>query len=507
MSTRKYLNTHGFYDRIILAIVTGIDTVNGTVSIMFLDQFGVRDKLPIPVVAMSKNAWIRFIPQVDDVVYVGLRPDDSAVILGWFPYNYRERAQAFEDGDLNAAGGISPEMMQEIKQGEIDMRSKGGGYLRLNDIGDVLIMSLAGRIRMLGQEGFTELAQLGLKVTDGKSTMRFGAPFRSFPGISERELPTAGDGAPLNAPSDLRERDTRLYDSSGKLLAQESLGTVIDEQGTMELSGTSGSGAAQDVGATAKINSATTTKFSTAVANVATLAKKLSGVSDHVKELASQYTSQLAGVMGALVGAVSATFTIMGRTSQLQVIDTTSEDVAGIVTGSGNIGDGLDQIRGLGEVGKKLRYRLLINRNGKQVAAYDIDENGGVVLSSESDIGTTINANKGGLALYAKKGIKLVARGLAVAMEKVGITASEDIRLIAGGNSIRTAGNNIIDTAKNITQVADTSVAIGAGVSATLVSDTSSVEVTPSGITVQSSGPVTIQGGTVTITGATVSIN
>jgi hypothetical protein len=498
----KHLLQRGFYDRTMLAIITGVDQTGGTVSIMFLDQYGQRDKVPIPVVAMSQDAWIRYIPQVNDVVFVGFRPDDSVVILGWLPYNYGKRIDSFNTNDVNAAGGGNAEMMQELKPGEIDARSKGGSYLRLNAIGDVLIMSLSGRIQMLGKEGFTELQQLGLKLTDGKSWLRFGAPFRLFPSISDREIPTNGSGAPLNKVSDLREWDLRMYDGDGALLYQESKGSVIDEQGGFELSGTTGSGKSDVINQTIKGSAAAATKYATDLADPVEIAKKLEGISDHTKEIASQFVTSISSGVDTVITGASSAFSALGKTSQFTSIAQTAADVRGIVTGAGAIADGLDQLRGIGEVGKKLRYRLLINKSGKQVAAYDIDEDGGMVLSSEGPVGTTINANKGGIVLYAKKGMKLIAKGLAATFETIGFTSTNDTRLVAAKKQIRTAGTDIIDTGQNVTTVAEQEVAIGAGTSIKIVVGVSSVEITNSGITVQTTGTVDVQGTTVNVTGS-----
>lgn len=510
MGTRKHILSQGYYDRILLAMITGVDAASGFVSIMFLDQYGVRDKVPLPVVGMSKDAWIRFIPQVNDIVFVGLRPDDSATILGWLPYGYKNRIDAFKANDVNAATATSnKEMMQELKPGEIDMRSKGGSYLRFNTIGDVLIMSLAGRIQMLGKEGYTELQQRGLKLTDGKSWLRFGAPFRLFPSISDREIPTNGAGAPLNKPSDLREFDLRMYDENGALIYQESKGTVIDEQGGLELSGTTGSGLSHQINQTIKGDAAAATKYATDLADPAELAKKLSGISDHIKELATQTVTTISTAVDTTVTGAQTAFSNLGKAAQFTSIKDVAADVKGIVTGAGAIADGLDQLRGIGDVGKKLRYRLLINKGGKQAAAYDIDEDGGITISSESPVGNTINANKGGLVLYAKKGMKMIAKGLAATFETIGFTSSKDTSLVSGGKQKRTAGTDIIDTGQNVTTVAEQEVAVGAGTSIKLVVGSTEIDVTSGNVTINGSGTVNVNGGgTINIDGGgTVNID
>src|SRR6266478_6152479 len=238
----RITHSKGAFERVMFATITAVNTTQGTVSIIFNDQWGFRDNVAIPVIAMSANAWMRFIPQVNDIVIVGIRGDDSAVILGWHPYAYAARTSAFKKDDLNAAaaGDEGKEHMQELKGGEIDIRAAGGGYLRFNSLGDVLLMSLTGRINMYGPQGQTEHVQNAFKVTDGKSWFRFGSIFRSFPLVSERELACTGMGVPAKIPTPLKERDTKIFDPQGNLLVQESLGTVVDDLGIIELSGTSG---------------------------------------------------------------------------------------------------------------------------------------------------------------------------------------------------------------------------------------------------------------------------
>lgn len=507
MGTRRHILSQGFYDRTLQAVITGVDQTGGYVSIMFTDQFGTRDHVPIPVVGMSQDSWIRYIPQINDIVMVGIRPDDSAVIVGWLPYNYGKRVDAFNNNETNAAGGGNNEMMQELKPGEIDLRSKGGSYLRLNAIGDVLIMSIAGRIQMFGKEGFTEVSQLGFKLTDGKSWFRFGAPFRLFSGISDRELPTGGNGVPVNKPTDLREWDVRMYDGTGNLLYQESKGSVIDEQGGFELSGTTGSGMSHNINKTIKGDASSAKTFVSDIADPTEIAKKLTGISDHVKELAQQTVTTISTSVDTVVSGAQTAFSNLGKAAQFNSIKDVATDVKGIVTGAGAIADGLDQLRGIGAVGKKLRYRLLVNKDGKQAAAYDIDEDGGITISSESPVGNTINANKGGLVLYAKKGMKMIAKGLAATFETIGFTSSKDTSLVAGGSSKRTAGSDIIDTAQNVTTVAEEEVAIGAGTSIKLVVGQSTIEVTSSGVSIQTTGTVDVQASsTVDVQGATVNV-
>ena len=507
MANARLTAQRGYYDRTLLAIITEVDPAAGKVTISFLDMYGVRSNVPFPIVAMSGDSWIRYCPQVSDLVAVGLRPDDSAVILGWVPYNYANRIDSFNKKEPNAAVGSGPEMHQQLKPGEMDMRSKGGSYLKLNAIGDVLIMSLAGRIQMYGTEGFTEVAQKGLKITDGKSWMRFGAPYRLFPLISSRELPTSGMGAPLNKPSDLRERDTRLYDREGNLLIQESLGTVIDESGIVELSGTTGSGSTQTISQVFKGDVAAAGKFVSDLADPAALAKKLQGLEDHIKQVITLYVDAVETGAKTIAAGVQTVYANMKKAVHWTgSVKNLIADVKGVVSGAGAIAGGLDQIRGLGDIGKPVRYRLLINKKGAQVAAYEIDENGGIQMASESPVGIGLNANRGSLTLFGRNGVKMFATALIGAALNVIWIAATELKLVAGVKTSRTAPV-ITDAGGSISQAALFDASYGAGVSLTLAVGGSQVEMTPAEINVTASGPVNISGGIVTIKGGMVTIN
>lgn len=507
----KIIHARGAFDRTMFASITGVNTTKGTVSIVFNDQFGFRDDVPMPVVAMSRDSWIRFIPQINDVVHVGIRGDDSAVILGWHPWSYKARVDAFNSGNVNAAGGKGPEMMQELKQGEIDMRAVGGGYLRFNALGDVLLMSLAGRIQMFGVESLTECSQNAFKITDGQSWMRFGSVMRLFSGVSERELPSTGAGTPSAAPTSLRERDTRLYGPDGQLLVQESLGTVVDDNGLFTVSGTSGNGSTVKFSTAGHGQNATAFFTGDPTAFKNSLASSLSGLSDAVKEKATASVNKVKSGVSAVVAGIASSDT-----------GTVIKDVLGLADGSGGAASGTNPISGLGVVGRLLRYRLLVNKGSDQAFAVDVDEAGGTVLSSQDDHGISINANVGSLLLYGKKAVKQVSQLVMLVADNIYSSSAGYIKQVSGGNNQRVAGGDIIDNGNNVKRTAQVAITDHAATSITEQSDGtitiqagSSLSATGSTISVSATGAVTITGGTVsitasgivTITGATVEIN
>lgn len=463
----------GNYDRILMATVTAVSPSDGVVSIAFNDQYGHRDRVPLPVLAMSKNAWMRFMPQVNDVVMVGLRGDDSATILGWHPWGYKARVRAFDTSDLNAVedGDRGPEMMQVLKPGEIDMRASGGGYLRLNNIGDVLVMGLSGRLQIWGLESLVEVAANAVKITDGQSWLRFGKPFRFYPAISEREIPASGGGQPANAPPTTFERDTRIVGADGQLLVHEALGTVMDEAGTLELSGTTGGGAF-----TRQIPAGSgrgTTSF-----NTASFGDTKAGISTSLGALGDEQRVAGNTIINQILTAVASVTGGQGASDGLSTLPAT---LRGVAAGNG----GLSALNSIGKVGREVRYRLHIFKGGNQVGALDIDEEGGTVFTSSDEEGMHLNAPKGGVQLTSKKSIVRITKAIVDIAEDIFEQAKNNIRQIVGGTHRRVAGTAIKDNAPEITRVAETS-----------ISDTAltiSIEGT-SGVTIQSDGVVTVQG-------------
>lgn len=490
--------SRGTFNRTHFATITGVNEKLGTVSIIFNDQFGFRDDVPIPVVAMSRNAWIRFMPQINDVVHVGFRGDDSAAILGWHSWAYRARTEGFEKNELNQAGGAGPEMMQSLKPGELDIRASGGGYLRMNNIGDVLLMGLSGRIQFFGIESLIEHSQNAFKATDGLSWLRFGHAYRSFPGVSERELPTTGSGQPNNGPTPIRELDVRLFDANGKLLVQESLGSVVDTDGVAEVSGTTGNGTTtkvqvQDSGDEAKsffkgdIN---------AVRNQFT--QSLGEIPDQVVSFANETINSIKTGINTVINGIG---------GSLDGITSTATDLANIIKGTGPIGGDAGKLSGIGPIGRTLRRRFLVNRDGEQVFAQDVDDKGGVTFTSDSDDGVRFNTNEGGFTFFAKKAIELLAKGVVVVAENITESAKKDIKQIAAGKIRRIAGTDVKDNGNTITRTAQTSISDKAGTSITQNSD-GSITIQAGTSLSESGTTVTISAtGIVTITGAQVLIN
>lgn len=475
----------GNYDRVLLAVVTAVDPDAGRISIAFLDQVGLRDNVPIPVVAMSSNAWIRFMPQVNDVVQVGIRGDDSATILGWHAWAYKNRTKEFQAGGINAAGGTGPEMMQKLKPGEIDMRSIGGGYLRLNDVGDVMLMGVSGRLQIWGLESLVEWSQNAHKVTDGQSWVRFGIPFRFYPGVNERELPASGAGQPGTA-LQTREHDVRMVGPNGTVLVHEGSGIVLDETGTLELSGGTGSGKFNrqrfpEAGKAAKDFLPTTVS----VADIkARIAGALSGLTDPTRDKANRVTSSVTKAIQAIVAGLGASDGLSTFVALLK----------GILNGS----DGTSQVNGLGSAGKELRRRIHVFKGDSQVFALDIDEDGGCVITSSDRDGLHLNAPNGGLQLFAKRGLNLIARGIALLADTITEEATDELRHVAGSTARRVAPN-IKDNGQTLTRRAETSISDKSNGTQALEAVT---------ITINGSGGVTISSsGVVTITGTQVLVN
>lgn len=538
------IGNQAYYDRIAFAQVSSVDEENGTVGLFLMDQFGLRPKVQMPVLAASADSWMRYCPQVGDIVHIGFRADDSVIILGYHTHNYDLRTSFYNDGGKNASGAKGPEMQRVLHQGEIDMRSKGGGYIKLDNIGDIQVLATVGKIYLYGTEGLIEYQSNAHKMWNGKSWMRFGTPFRSFPQISERELPSSGAGSPIPKKSPFVERDVRLYDADGNLLVHEALGNVMDDTGTIIVSGAASTGqgaanapaptnaitdpagfaasvadaalkgAALPVPSPADVGRAASSFFSGDTAALASqLGEQLANLPDQVVSSAKQYLDDLQSKITSIQSGIAAIET------PGDIVDIIKE-VQGFVSGLG-ISGSAGALSGLGPTDKEVRYRMLINKKGEQVYSMEVDEDGGVVMTSESEKGIRFIANKGPVTMHSDKGYKMNSPSLENAAINNVIRGTEQLKLIAGDtmqvvapsitqnatNQKRTADATIVDTSITSHTI---KVVNGAGVTiADILVDGSGVHVSTTAGTVDVDGPtINITAtGTVNISGATVNIN
>lgn len=533
------IGSHSYYDRTGLAQVTAVDEANGTVALFLMDHYGIRPKVIIPVVAESSDSWMRYCPQVGDVVHVAYRADDSVIITGYHPHNYDQRVDSYNKNEKNAAGGKGPEMHRILHQGEFDMRAKGGGYLKMDNIGDVQILSLAGKLYLYGREGLTEYSANAHKMWNGKSWMRFGTPFRIFPNLSERELPASGGGSPLPSKSPFVERDVRLYDGEGNLLVHEALGNVMDDTGTIIVSGAASTGKGSTVapkvtdaiadpvafaeknaaalasGSPVSLGSAVSTGREAAeffAGNVSSLAsslgEQLASLPDQVMDAAKAYVDKLETQLTSIQSGIASI------ESPGDVVDLI-EEIQGFVTGLGLSSDA-GPLSGLGPTDKEVRYRMLINKKGEQVYSLEVDEDGGVVMTSESDKGIRFIANKGPVTMHSSDGFKMNSPSLENAAVNNVVRGTEQVKLLAGDTAQiaaptitqnatdhkRTADATIVDT--SVTSHTIKVVTTGGAPLATILVDTSGVHVTTtagtidlnaSTINITASGTVNISGG------------
>lgn len=499
----------GSYDRVLLALITGVNAQQGAVQITFIDQFGVRDDVPIPVLAMSNDAWMRFIPQINDVVMVGIRGDEQAVILGWFPYAYRQRTEAFA---ANAKGidNIKDEMMDPLQPGEFDLRGKGGGYLRMMNSGDVLLMSSSGgRIRMFGPELFNEHTQNAVKITDGFSWLRFGQVYRLFTTASEREKPAKGNGLPADGVSQLIERDTRIVDANGDMLVRESLGHVIDEQGNIAISGEIGQVSVPQTSTAVDTATSVTSNLSSlpsTLANVGNTLVNLPSVSstatgsiknsvppissfpDHVLDFAKRLLTQLvAGIAVTTAGPGAAS--VAGISSDLPSIPA--------------LGDGL---KGIGPIGNPIRYRMTVHKGLQRLYGLDVDDDGNVVQATQNNY--NLNANKGSITLYALKTFfQLCAGPMQFIAKSIGFSVDETVEVVSKGAQTQVSGASIEQHGSSIKRTATTTITDNALVSVTFqaANGVTTFSLTAAGVVVTTVGSMTTTATSVSTTAASIS--
>lgn len=223
-----------YLSRIHLARIEKIDMDTGTVSINLLDGLPAgRDDVPQSFsvsVQGFNSAWMRFAPQVRDLVYVGFSTKNEPRVLGVaMPETVYEQVSKAATNHPNAfpAGDFL-----QLKPGEWDLRSSGGAYVHGGQNGSLLLSGgptsqLRFRKRendARGQSGLWDLATLG-------SSVRLGDVKRTVPPTLYTETDVS-----LLDPTAPQEFAVHVGSAAGLVVASEQLGAVRDSLGVPELS-------------------------------------------------------------------------------------------------------------------------------------------------------------------------------------------------------------------------------------------------------------------------------
>lgn len=179
-----FISSKDVFDRLVLAQIIRVDPDNNECSIRYLDSIGDVDRvdinLPFASAGAQVFAGIRYMPEVGDIVIVGLRADYSPQIVGFKIINFAQLTENAKDGKT---------LFRKLRPGEIAISTKGGaeiywskdGYLFLAGRSNSLIFDIA-KNRIYGVTGTWQ-------VDAGDVEYKIGNVRRTVGGIS---LPVSG---------------------------------------------------------------------------------------------------------------------------------------------------------------------------------------------------------------------------------------------------------------------------------------------------------------------------
>lgn len=235
------------FNRVYIGQISAVKERSGLIDVVILDGLSAkRESLEIPFAGFSvagskdddgnllngfRSSWIRYMPQVDDLVYVAFGPRGEARILG--PANMPGGYKALADSRDKFKSKFPYADFTDLKQGEWDMRSSGGAYIFGNRDGALYLAAGSTVTQRLDKQNNETRAQAGLWVQGSVgSYVRLGDIKRRLPTefkeTSKIELdPTAPKEFSVHLETNL---------PVPLLIADEQLGGVRDDFGAPRLS-------------------------------------------------------------------------------------------------------------------------------------------------------------------------------------------------------------------------------------------------------------------------------
>lgn len=215
-----------YLNRCYIAQIQGIDETKGSCRVVVLDGLdSERGELEIPLggfgIQNFKSSWMRYMPQINELVYVAFGPQNQARILGYatFPGGYEKIA-----GFTRTAPTQFPTAdFIRLRQGEWDMRSSGGAYIHGNRDG-MLLLSTSPSVRLrLDKPNDEARAEAGLWITGGNGNF-------SRIGDVKRRLPVAFRESDLSSLEPTARKEWWLHLENPSLTGVEPSVILYDEQ-------------------------------------------------------------------------------------------------------------------------------------------------------------------------------------------------------------------------------------------------------------------------------------
>jgi hypothetical protein len=203
-----------------------MESTSGTAEALF-PLLGLSAPLEGDSANYNKASWGRYIPQVGDMVLVGIAPNRKVHILGYSAVYYKDFD--IQDEDSIDVGGIGWGTVagREVKPGDWDFKSSRGSYLYLGDravIGSTSCKSIYN-------QSTNDITNTALIIVNNASAsdIRYGA-------VRRKQLPTDREESLIISSRGTAAQEytaaTRWNPGTGPVdLAYISQGDVVEEQG------------------------------------------------------------------------------------------------------------------------------------------------------------------------------------------------------------------------------------------------------------------------------------
>jgi hypothetical protein len=180
--------------RIQRGTITSVDPDNGVVTVEMESTPGTRTGVTIPLHFFSFDpanplsaAWMRYMPQLNDVVKIGFDSNGTTRIVGYDTPSY---------SDVNTMSANTNFGWTTLQPGEWDLKSVGNAFVKGDRTG---LLYLAGGTQSIGiskQNREIDIKTNTLKTSSGASNFRSGVVKRSPVQFQQEVEAKAGVGVP-----------------------------------------------------------------------------------------------------------------------------------------------------------------------------------------------------------------------------------------------------------------------------------------------------------------------
>lgn len=210
--TSIYRNETQYHNRVLIGQIINVRTNEGLITVRVTT--GATYKMVIPLLGLSgpvvdangdtvrtaaRASWMRYMPQVHDIVKVGFGPDNRPEVVGYGTWGDLE-SEPGPRGNLGGYANLSTlrdanpsvgmDTFIDLKPGEWDMRSSGNAYIYGSRFGALILAGGGVTLQLLKDQSELD-SRAGLyKLESVGSVLRFGDTKRQSPTGFQETIPT-----------------------------------------------------------------------------------------------------------------------------------------------------------------------------------------------------------------------------------------------------------------------------------------------------------------------------